>query len=786
MPLLASGTIVGRYTILGKLATGGMSEVFLARQAGPSGFLKIVVLKVILPQLAEDAQFVQMFQNEAKLAALINHPNVVQIFDFGVEGGVHFMAMEYIDGRNLNRILRALAGTSQRIPVPVAMRITADACGALEFAHSLRDPGGQQLQIIHRDVSLENILVTYTGQVKLVDFGIAKARTVESYTTQGTLKGKYNYMAPETIDGLPLDHRIDIYAMGVVLYRLLLGQMPFSGDNHAQLLNRIMTRPPAAPRQLDPTLPSELERILLRSVEKDREQRYLHAGEMQAELEAYLHQTGSAVMPFHLGQFMASAFPPGSDEDRATFQQLAGAATPHAGWTPTPAGRTGPTTPVGRTGPAAPARSGPVSRVLTVPARPGAPARSGIRDLKPSPIPPPLEPTLPPPEPHDPRMPTGHDPQVAQRPPARPPARLPGEGLLPTGSVQSQAPTQPWQQRQTEIGTLEPEGLETQIYATISDEIRQTQEYQGPTSELVAPAAPLIPPLPPPTAPILADDSLAPLHRETRRDPVGVDTQKQPAIPEPAGTIEELDLPHQTSMVRVVVIVASALVVLAAASGIYYLLSRPEQPSVRLDAASATSPRVDLAASAARPADAATAVRSPDLGRPAPADASARRDPKPDRATPAKRRDRGVPVQPPQPARGLLSIEAPGPAEVQVDGRRVGTVPLSKLALAVGTRRLQVRSAGLGYTIQRAITIERGGHLELRLTPKRGQLRVLVRPWAVVTLDGKKLGTTPLPPIPVYEGPHTLDLENSTLKVQKRIRITIRAGKEETVKARLE
>ncbi|MFZ5786221.1 MAG: serine/threonine protein kinase, partial [Acidobacteriota bacterium] len=550
MPLLTPGTNVGRYTILGKLATGGMSEVYLARQAGPSGFLKIVVLKVILPQLAEDAQFVQMFQNEAKLAALINHPNVVQIFDFGVEEGVHFMAMEYIDGRNLNRILRALAGSSQRMPVPVAVRITADACGALEFAHSLRDPSGQPLQIIHRDVSLENILVTYTGQVKLVDFGIAKARTVESYTTQGTLKGKYNYMAPETIEGLPLDHRIDIYAMGVVLYRLLLGQMPYSGDNHAQLLNRIMTRPPTPPRQLDPTLPTALEEIMLRAVAKNREERHQHAGELQADLEGFLHQSGSAVMPFHLAQFMGSAFPPGSDEDRATYQQLAGTGTPHAGWTPTPGGRTGPTTPVGGRSTTPPGRTGPtgpVSRVQTVPARPqpGVPARSGIREPS-KPALPVTEPTLPP----DEVPPETVVPALAR-------SQLPTERWQPTGLPATPEPPRPatWQQRPTEVGTVEQEALETQIYSAISDEIRQTQEYGAP---------PLPPPVP---APIQPDDSFSPL---PRREP-GYDTQKQAALAEPGGTVEEIDLPRPTSAVRIVVIAASALVVLAAATGIYYL-----------------------------------------------------------------------------------------------------------------------------------------------------------------------------------------------------------------------
>lgn len=342
MSLLQPEQRVGRYRVMGRLATGGMSEVYLAQQEGPGGFSKTVVMKVILPHLASDPQFVHMFHNEAKLAALLNHPNVVQIFDFGVEQGVHYMAMEYIDGRNLNHIARALSAASRRVPIAIGLRIVSDACAALDYAHSLRDASGVPLELIHRDVSLENVLVTYSGQVKLVDFGVAKARNLESFTQAGTLKGKYNYMAPEMILGQPIDHRADLFSLGVVLYHVLVGQLPFTGNNHAELLHKISSQPPTPPRQLAPDLSEDLERIVLGTLEKDPAKRYQRAGEVQAELERHLMSTNTAVMPYHLARFMEETFPSGSDEGRELYKELTAGGSPRA---PGSVSRTGPGTP---------------------------------------------------------------------------------------------------------------------------------------------------------------------------------------------------------------------------------------------------------------------------------------------------------------------------------------------------------------------------------------------------------------------------------------------------------
>jgi serine/threonine-protein kinase len=313
MALLAPGTQLSRYVVQEKLATGGMAEVYLAKQRGPAGFAKQVVLKVLLPHLAADRELVRMFHNEAKLAARLNHPGIVEIYDLGVEGATHFISMEHVDGVNLRRIVSRLAARRRRMRRQLALRIVIDACRALHYAHNLADPGGRQLEIIHRDVSLENILVSYSGQVKLVDFGIAKARTMESYTRTGVLKGKYEYLPPEVLEGEQLDHRVDVYALGVVLYLLLLGRAPFVGHNEAQLIDRILVDPPPVPREVDPGLPKQLERIVLKALRKDRNRRYQSARQLAYDLNMELEREGPPTVETSLGSFVLRLFPPDTD-----------------------------------------------------------------------------------------------------------------------------------------------------------------------------------------------------------------------------------------------------------------------------------------------------------------------------------------------------------------------------------------------------------------------------------------------------------------------------------------
>ena len=208
---------LARYQVLGRLATGGMAEVWLARSVGIAGFEKLVVLKTILPELASNPQFVAMFVNEARLAAMLSHPNCVQIFDLGQEGDCLYIAMEYLEGFSLARVLKRAKEKRVSIGEPLIARIIMDAASGLDYAHRLKDREGRHVGPVHRDVSPDNLLVGFSGQVKVVDFGIAKAATpalLATVTAAGMVKGKHGYIAPEYLLGLPLDGRADVFALG--------------------------------------------------------------------------------------------------------------------------------------------------------------------------------------------------------------------------------------------------------------------------------------------------------------------------------------------------------------------------------------------------------------------------------------------------------------------------------------------------------------------------------------------------------------------------------------------
>ncbi len=301
---------LGKYQLLRKLATGGMAEVFLAKTDGPMGFEKLLVIKRILPHLAEDPQFVEMFLAEAKLAAQLNHPNLVQLFDFGEAEGSYFIAMEYIDGPTLRLLLARSRDLRSPISLALAARIVSSAAEGLAYAHDFSDHlTDEPLHLVHRDVSPDNILIGRSGAVKLVDFGIAKARGQSHHTQAGTVKGKVAYMAPEQLRGEPLDRRVDLYALGVVLYELCTGRMPFEASSEASMVRAVLydAAIPAARRV--PTLPASLQAILDRLLAKDRAARYPDCRALQADLEAFIQSTGEATTGFALSRLVAQLAP---------------------------------------------------------------------------------------------------------------------------------------------------------------------------------------------------------------------------------------------------------------------------------------------------------------------------------------------------------------------------------------------------------------------------------------------------------------------------------------------
>ena len=258
---------LGKYTLRQKIATGGMAEIWLSEQQGPGGFTKELVIKRILPHLASDARFVEMFLDEARLAAKLSHPNIVQIYDLGEADGSYFIAMQYIKGNDLEGIINQCNAHGERIDPPMAARIMADACAALDYAHSFADGNGNPLNLVHRDISPQNILVSEKGVVKLVDFGVAKAASSSHVTQAGAVKGKFCYMSPEQIASKPLDGRSDLFAMGIVLYELLTGRRPFGHESDMMAVTAILNQPPPPPQQFGAQLPQGLESVLFRSLE---------------------------------------------------------------------------------------------------------------------------------------------------------------------------------------------------------------------------------------------------------------------------------------------------------------------------------------------------------------------------------------------------------------------------------------------------------------------------------------------------------------------------------------
>ena len=311
-------TQFGKYQLLKRLAVGGMAEIYLARQTGLQGFEKLVVVKIILPNLADDQKFVGMFLDEARLAATLNHPNVVQVYDLGQEKGAYYIAMEFIAGQDLTAVVKKAKKAVGNISIDVAGRIIANAAEALQYAHTLKDNMGRPLNLVHRDVSPSNILVSYSGATKLVDFGIAKAESQNAKTQAGTLKGKYSYMSPELIRGQPIDGRNDVFALGIVFYEVLVGRRLFRRETELAIIHDILEGKVPPPSKLRPEIPAEIDKIVMKAIEKDVKNRYQSAQEMQLAIERFLSSGGHPVTTLDVQAFMEVTFA----EENMQYQTL--------------------------------------------------------------------------------------------------------------------------------------------------------------------------------------------------------------------------------------------------------------------------------------------------------------------------------------------------------------------------------------------------------------------------------------------------------------------------------
>jgi len=311
----------GRYMLLKRIAKGGMAEIYRAMSYGAEGFMKLVAIKRIRPELCRDFHFIDMFINEAKIVSNLSHPNIVQIFDFGRIEDALYHCMEYVHGKNLLDILRAMKERGPSAVIELACTILLEVLNGLDQAHRQKDALGNPLNIIHRDMSPANIIVSYDGEVKIADFGIAKAAQTTIQTMGGIVKGKYKYMSPEQARGETVDQRTDVFSAGICLYEMLTLKEMYGGTSGVQLLERVRQADYKLPRRINPAIPKELDAILLKALDKDRDQRFQTAAGFRDALTEYLEEHRLQLSRQWLADFMGELFKSSIETERQALAE---------------------------------------------------------------------------------------------------------------------------------------------------------------------------------------------------------------------------------------------------------------------------------------------------------------------------------------------------------------------------------------------------------------------------------------------------------------------------------
>jgi serine/threonine-protein kinase len=289
-----------RYKVLEKIASGGMAEVFRAESAGLEGFRKTVAIKRVLPHLSEKKQFIGMFLDEARVSAQLSHSNCVQVFDIGVGDNTYFIVMEFVDGADLKALIEQNKKLGQTFPLEEACLVCVRLCEGLAYAHELVDSKGQNLNIVHRDMSPPNVLITRHGEVKIVDFGLAKANSQLERSEPGIIKGKFSYLSPEAARGLPVDQRTDIFAVGIILWEMLAGRRLFLGETDLETVRQVQAAKVPPIRQINPRVTPEVEAVLARTLAADPDRRYQTARHLCQDLNAILFSAGRPVSSFDI------------------------------------------------------------------------------------------------------------------------------------------------------------------------------------------------------------------------------------------------------------------------------------------------------------------------------------------------------------------------------------------------------------------------------------------------------------------------------------------------------
>ena len=297
---------IGKYKIISKISSGGMGEVYLAKEKGTAGLERLVAFKMILPHFTEDAEFVSMFLEEAKLTAQLSHQNIVSIFEFDKFENTYYIAMEFVDGITLADLIKELVDSKQNIHISNCLFIIIQICIALDYAHRKKSLNGMPLNIVHRDVTPKNVMISFEGEVKLMDFGIAKATSREYKTRTGTIKGKIMYLSPEQIMGKSLDRRSDLFSLGTLFFELITGHKLFKGDSDFSIMSEIQRKDVKDEIIPNGKIPEDLKPILLKLLDKDREKRYQTAGDLQRDLEKFAQKNNLDLSHSHFSNFLKS------------------------------------------------------------------------------------------------------------------------------------------------------------------------------------------------------------------------------------------------------------------------------------------------------------------------------------------------------------------------------------------------------------------------------------------------------------------------------------------------
>ncbi|NPC71432.1 serine/threonine-protein kinase [Corallococcus exiguus] len=367
-------TFFGKYLLLERVNVGGMAEVFIAKAFGVEGFERILAIKKILPTMAEDDEFITMFIDEARISVQLNHANIVHIHELGKHEDAYFIAMEYVAGRDVRTLLERYRRRKEIMPTAQAVFIVSKMCEGLDYAHRKKDARGQDLHIIHRDVSPQNILVSYEGEVKIIDFGIAKAANRSQKTQAGILKGKFGYMSPEQVRGMPIDRRSDIFAVGVLLYEMLTGEKLFVGESDFSTLEKVRNADIPLPREFNPNISAGLEKVVLKALAREPEDRYQWASDLQEDLMRFLLAGDAIYSSKHLSGFMKEAFAEDMLREAEKMERYASVERPdqieHSGVTLPPPVAAPPRATSQKRSPAPSATGSPVGRASTAPAQP--------------------------------------------------------------------------------------------------------------------------------------------------------------------------------------------------------------------------------------------------------------------------------------------------------------------------------------------------------------------------------------------------------------------------------